>query len=74
MASDRKSKFLVVDDDAAIRTLLWLSLALEGFSIVEACEGAEALARRTDDVDALITDLTMPYMDGVELISRAQQP
>jgi len=73
VATDRGSKLLVVDDDAGVRTFLGLSLELEGFSVVEACDGPDALSRLSDDIDACITDLTMPRMDGLELMSLVHQ-
>jgi CheY-like chemotaxis protein len=73
VATDRGSKLLIVDDDAGGRTFLRLSLELEGFSVVEACNGPEALSLLSDDIDACITDLTMPCMDGIELISLVHQ-
>jgi len=73
VATDRGSKLLVVDDDAGVRTFLRVSLEQEGFSVVEACDGPAALSLLSDDIDACITDLTMPYMDGIELASRARQ-
>ncbi|MFO7610187.1 MAG: response regulator, partial [Candidatus Krumholzibacteriia bacterium] len=62
---------LVVEDDPGILHVLGsgLSTALEGFDIVTACNGQEAveeLERRT--VDVLVTDLAMPIMDGFSLI------
>jgi DNA-binding response OmpR family regulator len=72
-AGERKLRLLVVDDDPAVLTFLRLSLELDGFSVVDASDGAGALSCLTNDIDALITDLTMPNMDGLELISRVRQ-
>lgn len=73
VATDRGSKLLVLNDDAGVRTFLRLSLELEGFSVVEARDGPDALSLLGDDIDACITDLTRPYMDGIELISLVHQ-
>ena len=62
---------LIVDDDPAITTLLKLSFELEGHVVVTATNGAEALdlARRIHPA-AMVVDVMMPGMDGLELIRR----
>lgn len=60
---------LVVDDSETVRQVLQLTLAKAGFSVIEAEDGVEALAKLADArIDMLITDLNMPNMDGLELI------
>lgn len=56
---------LVVDDDPDSRTLLELALSLEGYVVLAAANGAEALdtARRCHP-DVILLDLAMPVMDG----------
>ncbi len=63
---------LVVDDDDAVRALLEASLPghLERFSVATARNGAEAIETlRTRPVDVLVTDVSMPVMDGFELLA-----
>ena len=62
---------LIVDDDPAITTLLKLSFELEGHIVVTASSGVEALdlARRIHPA-AMVVDVMMPEMDGLELIRR----
>lgn len=62
------SKILVVDDDAHIRELVRVFLRNEGFEIIEASDGIEALSR-LDSIrtDLAIIDVMMPNMDGWEL-------
>jgi CheY-like chemotaxis protein len=56
---------LVVDDDPATRDLLRRMLAKEGFRILEAASGEEALAlARAERPDAITLDVLMPGMDG----------
>ena len=56
---------LVVDDDKDIRDLLSEALAGEGYSVVAARHGAEALERlRCRRADVILLDLMMPVMDG----------
>ncbi len=62
---------LIVDDDPAMTTLLQLSFELEGHVVVTASSGAEALelARKIHPA-AMVVDVMMPEMDGLELIRR----
>lgn len=65
-----KDKILIVDDDNLIRQLLSLVLMSAGYSVVEAVNGKDALDKlgETDGaINAIITDLRMPQMDGIEL-------
>lgn len=63
-----RPRLLIVDEDGAARTVLVSRLRAEGFSISTAADGASALVEaRRDRPDVVITDLTMPRMDGVEL-------
>jgi CheY-like chemotaxis protein len=64
---------LVVDDDPDICGMLEVCLTLEGFDVLTACNGREALRQLHDHDPALILlDLMMPVMDGVEF-RRSQQ-
>jgi CheY-like chemotaxis protein len=62
---------LIVDDDPAITDLLKLSFELEGHVVMTAASGAEALdlARQMHPA-AMVVDVMMPEMDGLELIRR----
>ena len=56
---------LVVDDDPDIRELLFTALEDEGFEVVPAGNGQEALAAmKTFRPDVIVLDLMMPVMDG----------
>jgi DNA-binding response OmpR family regulator len=58
-------RVLVVDDDPDIRELLFTALEDEGFEVVPAGNGQEALAIiKTFRPDVIILDLMMPVMDG----------
>ncbi|CAM5784856.1 MULTISPECIES: response regulator transcription factor [Brevibacillus] len=62
------AKLLVVDDDPHIRELVRVFLQNEGFDILEAADGQEAMAiMETDQADLVILDIMMPRMDGWEL-------
>ena len=59
---------LIVDDERSIRLSLRTILANLGFDIVEAARGEEALALvRTAQFDAVLLDINMPGIDGVEV-------
>lgn len=59
---------LLVDDDPHLRELSKILLQQEGFVIVEACDGVEALATLDRcKIDLVILDLMMPKMDGWEM-------
>jgi len=69
-ASASKGTILVVDDEASIRSLIVSVLRREGFSLLQAANGADALelcVLTPRKVDLMITDLTMPLMNGIEL-------
>jgi two-component system chemotaxis response regulator CheY len=63
---------MVVDDSASIRTLIKTTLSGEGYDVLEAGDGEEALNRlaEANSVDMMITDLNMPRIDGIGLIQK----
>jgi len=62
---------LVVDDEPAIRRFLRTSLKGQGFEVVEAASGAEALEQlRTAKPELVVLDLGLPDLDGFEVIRR----
>ncbi|HSF62611.1 MAG TPA: response regulator transcription factor [Gaiellaceae bacterium] len=65
-------KILVVDDEPAVRESLRRALELEGYEIELASDGEEALERlgRTPPVDAVVLDVLMPGIDGLEACRR----
>lgn len=60
---------LLVDDDAGVRFALIEVLRDRGYQVISASSGAQALTL-LDGVDVVVTDLAMPGMDGLELVSR----
>jgi two-component system cell cycle sensor histidine kinase/response regulator CckA len=66
----RHPAVLLAEDDEPLRRALARALRLEGFTVVEAENGAVAfrmLQALCGSVDLVLTDLTMPVMDGIEL-------
>lgn len=63
--------FLIVEDSPTMRQLLAFSLRrLKECRIIEAVDGVDALKKLiTERVDLVITDINMPMMDGLKLIS-----
>lgn len=64
-------KLLLVDDEEGIRTVLGISLADRGYSVVTAANGEEAIERFHAEKPAIVlTDIKMPGIDGIELLKR----
>ena len=62
-------KIMVVDDCQTTRKLLGHYLRSKGYSVVFAENGLDALEKLgTAGVNLIVTDLNMPYMDGIELV------
>jgi len=65
-------RLLVVDDDPSTLFVLSRLLRSEGHEVDTAASGAAAMDRiRTVEYDALLTDLVMPGMSGLDLIQKA---
>src|SRR5947199_6596835 len=65
-------KILVVDDERAVRESLRRALELEGYDIELAADGVEAVERleQNGEPDAVILDVLMPGLDGLEVCRR----
>jgi CheY-like chemotaxis protein len=64
------ARILIAEDEASVRSLVIRALELDGHTIVEAADGAEALEalnRAEGAFDLLLTDIKMPIMDGIAL-------
>ncbi|MBA1272470.1 response regulator [Stutzerimonas azotifigens] len=68
------SHVLVVDDEAEIAALFQAFLELDGYRVSVANSGEDALSLdEADPIDALVTDLAMPGMDGRALVQRLRE-
>ena len=67
-------KAIVVDDSRATRTILRTALKQEGFEVVEAGDGRQALdeLRKVGALDLALVDWNMPVMNGYELICQVR--
>jgi|SRR5688572_8462785 two-component system, chemotaxis family, chemotaxis protein CheY len=63
-------KILTVDDSTSMRQMVRATLESAGYGVVEAVDGQEALDfARKESVDLVISDVNMPRMDGIRLVS-----
>jgi two-component system response regulator MprA len=64
-------RILVVDDEPAVREAVERALRLDGYDVLLAADGGEALARLDErPPDAVVLDVLMPHVDGLELCRR----
>ncbi|QYN43735.1 MULTISPECIES: response regulator [unclassified Gilliamella] len=64
------NKLLVVDDDPEIASLLCELLELEGFEVVTANNGVQALEKFDNTIDLILLDIMMPEMNGLSVLSQ----
>ena len=65
----RPRRILVADDDPAIRTLLVMNLEDEGYQVIEAADGEDALRLARHAVpDLVLLDVMMPGLDGLDVL------
>lgn len=65
---------LTVDDSISIRQMVKFTLTKEGYNIVEASDGKDALSKVGGaKIDMVVTDLNMPNMDGITLIKELRK-
>jgi two-component system chemotaxis response regulator CheY len=67
-------KILAVDDSASIRQMVGFTLRNAGYEVVDAVDGKYGLAKAAKEkFDMIITDLNMPNLDGIGLITAARK-
>ena len=72
----RGEVILVVDDEQVVREITRLTLEDNGYRVITAADGTEALAiyaKQGDDIDLVLTDVVMPYLDGASTIRAMQR-
>ena len=66
-----KKKILVVEDEESLRLLYEEELAAEGYEIITAGNGKEAIRQLQEGKpDLVVLDIVMPVMDGIETLGR----
>src|ERR1700730_16246538 len=69
--ADRSARILLVDDEQSIQTLLSYPLRKEGYEVVQATDGRQALDRFEEQAfDLVVLDLMLPKIDGLEVCRR----
>jgi CheY-like chemotaxis protein len=74
-AEPSQTVILIAEDDVIIRNFVRVVLEKQGYFVLTACDGEEALAlsrQYPGNIDALLSDVVMPKMDG--LILREETP
>jgi two-component system, chemotaxis family, chemotaxis protein CheY len=63
-------RILSVDDSQSVRQMVSFTLRKAGYEVGEACDGRDALSKaRESKYDMIITDLNMPNLDGIQMIT-----
>src|SRR5216110_1673390 len=66
-----QARILLVDDEQAVQTLLTYPLRKEGYEVVGAMDGQEALDRFSESrFDLVVLDIMLPKLDGIEVCRR----
>ena len=75
MADEKKNHtILIADDEAEIRDLLCLYLEKEGYQVIEAVDGTEALQKfKSSSIDLAVIDVMMPGIDGFHLLKQIRE-
>jgi DNA-binding NtrC family response regulator len=67
-------KILIIDDEKAIRNTLREILEYEGYLVDEAADGQQGLEKlENEDYEAVLCDIKMPKMDGIEVLTKAME-
>lgn len=70
----KRITILIADDETAIADLIGLHLAKEGYQVIKAADGQEAIqAVQTHSIDLAILDIMMPKMDGYEVTRQIRE-
>jgi len=64
-----EKRILTVDDSGSVRGLVSLALRRAGYDVLEAVDGADALDKVAGGIDLVITDVNMPNINGLELLT-----
>ena len=69
--ADSTPTILLVDDEDSVRKVLAFPLEKDGYEVVQAADGEEALTRFDErDIDLVVLDIMLPRLDGLEVCKR----
>ena len=67
-------RIMVIDDSASLRQVVSIALKSAGYEVLEAADGADALAKLDGDrVHLMICDVNMPNMDGITFVKELKK-
>lgn len=67
-------RILAVDDSSSVRQMVSFTLRKAGYEVIEAVDGQDGLGKAGGEkFDLIITDLNMPNMDGIQLITAVRK-
>ncbi len=69
---NHKPKILIVDDEQGILEALTVLLKREGFEATTALSGSEAIEKLSDKPDVVLTDIRMPKVSGIDVLSETR--
>ncbi len=65
---------MVVDDSSSVRTVVGTALKGAGYSVIEACDGKDALGKLTGEkINLIVSDVNMPNMDGITFVKEVKK-
>ncbi len=71
VVKEEQRSILIVDDESAMRNVLYEALRKEGYGVVTAVSGPDALSEfSNEEFDVVILDVLMPGMNGVEVLKK----
>src|SRR5271165_3105134 len=71
--ADRSARILLVDDEQTVQTLLSYPLQRDGYDVVQATDGRQALERFAEQpFDLIVLDVMLPGIDGLEVCRRVR--
>jgi CheY-like chemotaxis protein len=67
----KKLKIMVVEDDSFVIDIYQTKLSQEGYEVIQAENGAEAIKKLEKDIpDMILLDIIMPYVDGLQVLKK----
>jgi two-component system, chemotaxis family, chemotaxis protein CheY len=65
---------LIVDDSSSVRSVVGIALKGAGYTVIEACDGKDALLKMTGQkIHLIVSDVNMPNMDGISFVKELKK-